>query len=63
MSKSHNELQALIDDGFENRAEISPGRAPAELRDAVEQALRLIESGDARVAEPGDGGWVVNQWL
>jgi 2,3,4,5-tetrahydropyridine-2-carboxylate N-succinyltransferase len=32
-------------------------------RDAVEQALALLESGEARVAEPAAGGWVVNEWL
>ena len=32
-------------------------------RDAVEQALALLESGEARVAEPTPGGWVVNEWL
>ena len=33
-------------------------------RDAVDQALALLDSGAARVAEPdGAGGWTVNQWL
>ena len=32
-------------------------------RDAVEAALALLESGEARVAEPTPGGWVVNEWL
>ena len=32
-------------------------------RDAVEQALALLESGESRVAEPAGGGWVVNEWL
>jgi len=34
-----------------------------EVRDAVEAAIDLLDSGAARVAEPGPGGWVVNQWL
>ena len=29
----------------------------------VEEAIRLLDAGEARVAEPGDGGWVVNEWL
>ena len=34
------------------------------MRDAVEQALALLDAGEARVAEPdGAGGWRVNQWL
>jgi 2,3,4,5-tetrahydropyridine-2-carboxylate N-succinyltransferase len=32
-------------------------------RTAIEDALALLDSGHARVAEPGEGGWVVNQWL
>jgi 2,3,4,5-tetrahydropyridine-2-carboxylate N-succinyltransferase len=33
-------------------------------RDAVEAALGLLDSGEARVAEPGpEGAWRVNQWL
>ena len=34
-----------------------------EIRTAVDQALASLDSGQARVAEPGEGGWTVNQWL
>src|ERR1044072_5699169 len=34
-----------------------------EVRDAVEAALGLLDAGTARVAEKGEGGWTVNQWL
>ena len=34
-----------------------------ELRAAVESALDQLDSGEARVAEPGADGWIVNQWL
>jgi 2,3,4,5-tetrahydropyridine-2,6-dicarboxylate N-succinyltransferase len=34
------------------------------VREAVEQALELLDSGGARVAAPAEGGgWTVNQWL
>ncbi len=34
------------------------------MRDAVETALNLLDSGKVRVAERGaDGNWTVNQWL
>ena len=56
-------LPALIDAAFERRAEFSPKNAPAEVRDAVEQAIALLDSGKARVAEKLDGAWRVNQWL
>ena len=29
----------------------------------VEEAIRLLDTGEARVAEPRDGGWVTNEWL
>jgi 2,3,4,5-tetrahydropyridine-2-carboxylate N-succinyltransferase len=31
--------------------------------DAVEQAIGQLDRGEARVAEPRDGAWVVNEWL
>jgi len=34
-----------------------------DIRDSVDAALDLLDSGKARVAEKQDGTWVVNQWL
>ena len=56
-------LQSVIEQAFENRAEITPSDSPAEVRDAVAEALNLLDSGEARVAEKTNGEWVVNQWL
>jgi 2,3,4,5-tetrahydropyridine-2-carboxylate N-succinyltransferase len=57
-------LQAAIGAAWERRAELTPGTAGAD-REAVEAALDLLDSGAARVAEPGakPGDWVVHQWL
>ena len=57
------ELQRIIEDAFERRAELDPASAPAALREAIEEALGLLELGQARVAESRNGAWVVNQWL
>lgn len=57
------QLENIINQAFENRAEFSPVSAPTEVRNAVEEALNLLDSGKARVAEKKDGQWVVNQWL
>ena len=55
-------LQSAIEAAWEERDTITPGRS--ELREAVNEALDLLDSGRARVAEPdGEGGWRVNQWL
>ncbi len=58
-----SELSRLIEDAFERRGELDPATAPAELREAVEEALGLLELGRARVAEPCNGAWTVNAWL
>ena len=55
-------LRRIIDEAWERRDAI--GEGDAEVRDAVETAIRLLDSGEARVAEKGpDGAWTVNQWL
>jgi 2,3,4,5-tetrahydropyridine-2,6-dicarboxylate N-succinyltransferase len=60
---SHADLAKTIDDAFEARAEVNSGTKGA-VREAVEEALALLDSGRARVAEKGaDGNWQVNQWL
>jgi 2,3,4,5-tetrahydropyridine-2-carboxylate N-succinyltransferase len=56
------DLPATIAAAWEDRATISTGTTGA-VRDAVEAALELLDSGQARVAEPGADGWTVNQWL
>ncbi|MET0180290.1 MAG: 2,3,4,5-tetrahydropyridine-2,6-dicarboxylate N-succinyltransferase [Novosphingobium sp.] len=61
------DLEAAIEDAWEARDGVTP--ASSEVRGVVEQALELLDSGAARVAEPvpasgGEpGGWRVNQWL
>jgi 2,3,4,5-tetrahydropyridine-2-carboxylate N-succinyltransferase len=55
-------LQRIIDEAWERREALGGG--DGEVREAVEAAIRLLDSGEARVAEKGaDGGWTVNQWL
>src|SRR5688500_12301135 len=48
---------------FERRADLSPKNAPADISTAVEEAITLLDSGKARVAEKVDGRWRVNEWL
>jgi 2,3,4,5-tetrahydropyridine-2-carboxylate N-succinyltransferase len=63
VSADHSALASAIESAYEKRAEITPGNAPAELREAVESAVRMLDAGSARVAEKRDGLWTVNQWL
>jgi 2,3,4,5-tetrahydropyridine-2-carboxylate N-succinyltransferase len=57
------ELQTLIDDAWENRAEFKPGSAPAKVGEAVELILNDLDCGRLRVAEKIDGQWVTHQWI
>ena len=57
----HDDLITAIEAAWEDRASVTPGHAVGE---AVTGALALLDSGEARVAQPdGNGGWQVNQWL
>jgi 2,3,4,5-tetrahydropyridine-2,6-dicarboxylate N-succinyltransferase len=56
-------LASVIDAAFEQRTQFSPSNAPADVRNAVEEALTLLDGGKVRVAEKRDGTWHVNQWL
>ncbi|EZP40376.1 2,3,4,5-tetrahydropyridine-2,6-dicarboxylate N-succinyltransferase [Janthinobacterium lividum] len=57
------QLQTIIDQAWENRAEINPGNGTAELRDAVSHVINGLDNGSIRVAEKNTGDWVVNQWV
>ncbi|WP_417664069.1 2,3,4,5-tetrahydropyridine-2,6-dicarboxylate N-succinyltransferase [Pseudidiomarina donghaiensis] len=56
-------IQARIEAAFEQRADISPSRVPAELQRDLTEVIQKIDQGDYRVAEKIDGKWVVNEWL
>ena len=56
-------IENIINQAFENRANISPATVSAEIRSAVEEAINMLDAGTARVAEKTTGEWVVNQWL
>ena len=59
-----NDLQTIIEEAFDNRANISPAAVDPDIKQAIDQAINLIDSGEARVAEQhGVGNWHVNEWL
>lgn len=59
---THDSLASIIDNAWEKRADVTPATT-GEIREGVEEALRLLDGGYARVAEKIDGKWRVNQWL
>src|SRR5215813_13204013 len=56
-------LQPVIEAAFERRSELSTKNLSVELQNALEESITLLDTGRARVAEPRDGRWVVNEWL
>jgi len=62
-NRSASELERIIEEAFEARETIGTDTGGL-VREAVEEALQLLDSGAARVAErSADGVWKVNQWL
>ncbi len=57
-----DQLREIIDQAWDQRDTLDAGTT-GPIRDAVEAALDLLDSGRARVAEKGPVGWQVNQWL
>lgn len=56
------QLQSVIEAAWEDRDSVDL-QTTREIRDAVDAALELLDSGQARVAEKSSGDWQVNQWL
>jgi 2,3,4,5-tetrahydropyridine-2-carboxylate N-succinyltransferase len=58
-----HELIETIETGYAKAGRMDAGDEQERLADAVERALALLDSGEARVAEKTNGTWQVNQWL
>ncbi len=57
------EIQQLIEEAFERRADINPRNADAKLKDAVAHVIEELDKGRLRVASKENGEWVTHQWL
>jgi len=55
------QLESVIESAFDNRDSVNY-ETTGEIRDAVNEALNLMDRGELRVAQKQDGAWVVNQW-
>lgn len=56
------QLEQAIETAWDARDSVTP--QSSDVREVVEAALAMLDSGKARVAQPdGQGGWKVNQWL
>ncbi|MGB1539321.1 MAG: 2,3,4,5-tetrahydropyridine-2,6-dicarboxylate N-succinyltransferase [Rickettsiales bacterium] len=57
----HKALETLINEAWEMRDTLNPG-TKGDMRNAVEDVLTMLDSGQLRIAEKIDGDWVVHQW-
>jgi 2,3,4,5-tetrahydropyridine-2-carboxylate N-succinyltransferase len=62
MTVNMSDLQSAVEAAWDARDGVNQKTAGA-VRDAVEAALALLDSGKARVAEKTGNDWVVHQWL
>lgn len=58
-----SDLKEIIETAFQRRAEITPRSVETHVKDAVQEAINLLDSGKMRVADKKNGQWVVNEWL
>ena len=58
------QLETIINDAWENRANINTASATPELRQAVEHVIAELDAGRLRVAtRTGVGRWTTHQWI
>nr|WP_148340308.1 2,3,4,5-tetrahydropyridine-2,6-dicarboxylate N-succinyltransferase [Aquicella siphonis] len=57
------QIQSVIEAGFADRASLSPQNTPAEIKNAVQYVVDLLDTGKARIAEKVNGEWQVHEWL
>ena len=61
---SQEHLQPIIDQAWENRAQITLQNASPELRNSISQVIEGLNMGEIRVAtKESVGVWNVNQWV
>jgi len=56
-------MKEIIEQAWEDRANINPGNAPKPLRAAVEEVVAGLDSGKLRVAEKHGKEWLTHQWI
>ena len=57
------DLQPIIEDAFENRANINSQTVTPQVKSAINEVIEALDAGVVRVAEKKDGDWVTNQWI
>jgi 2,3,4,5-tetrahydropyridine-2,6-dicarboxylate N-succinyltransferase len=58
-----SDIKTVIEQAFENRSNLTPKTASAEVREAVADTIARLDSGKLRVAEKTGGEWTTHQWI
>jgi len=56
-------LRSTIERAWEDRAAVTPTSGHAQVKEAVREAIDLLDQGRLRVAEKIAGQWVIHQWV
>jgi 2,3,4,5-tetrahydropyridine-2,6-dicarboxylate N-succinyltransferase len=57
------DAKKIIEQAWDDRAELTPAGAPRRLREAVEEVIAGLDAGQLRVAEKAGAEWITHQWL
>ena len=55
-------FKKIINQAWENKGQVN-SKSSKKLLNAISKTIELLDSGEIRVAEKKNGGWVVNQWI
>jgi len=58
-----NDIRSVIERAWDQRGGISPGSAPAGVREAVAEVIDGLDAGRLRVAEKAEGAWRTHEWI
>ena len=58
----YSSLSKIINDAFENRADLGPKTASPALQESVSEAMSLLDSGKLRIAVKSNGTWETIEW-
>ena len=59
---TYDNLEKIINENFKNKEKVS-SKSDKKLIKAINETIRLVDSGKIRVANKNNGTWVVNQWI
>ena len=55
-------FEKIINEAWKNKNQVN-SKSSKKLLNAISKTIELLDSGEIRVAEKKNGGWVVNQWI